>query len=193
MCVLWVFFFYKSMWCWVCATYKKYWASLELWVCAYIFLSVCFCSVCAHVCITMVLVCVWGGVRVCVCVSNLPWPRGFSRKFRIWIKSYFITFCGDTHTHTLTLSTLHFKLIIFHPSDKSNTSPQKKNREKAGVGRQTGHAKEVETKKQNWKARNENRCEDKRIGKRLNLSCYHINCSAECVMSVKDFINFIVF
>lgn len=49
---------------------------------------------------------------------------------------------SHTHTHT------QLKLIIFHPSEKSNESPLKKNEEEGGgKGRQGELGKEVEGEK----------------------------------------------
>lgn len=113
----------------------------------------CSSSLCVWTCVTVVLVCEC--MRVCVC--NLPWPRGFSRKFGIWIKSYFIIFSSGTKTHMARIHTQYSSLQVdyFSPFRQEQYITKKKNREESGWReRQSMRKKQREkTEKANKKKR----------------------------------------
>lgn len=98
---------------------------------------VCVCASFFSIGITLsvCLFCVWAHACKCVlldvCASNLPWPKGFLAENSGFGLKATSSPSPVTHWHMCTWHTpsltLHFKLIIFHPSDKSNKSLQKKN------------------------------------------------------------------
>lgn len=142
----WVYL--KVSYCWLavrvfCSIKQYMWYIYCVRVLQHLCLCVCKCEFCDSILplirVMLSLCNIREILRLSECASNLPWPRVFfsAENSGFGLKATLAVTHSRTCRRRTPSLTLHFKLIIFHPSDKSNKSLQE-GKSGRGKGRQRG-------------------------------------------------------